>query len=56
MLIRDGKNETVIPKNVFRNDKGLVVVWKCQTCGRIIRTFEPKAELLGNFKRALKKH
>lgn len=50
------KNETVIPKNVFRNDKGLVVVWKCQTCGRIIRTFEPKAELLGNFKRALKKH
>lgn len=36
--------------------KGLVVVWKCQTCGRIVRTFEPKAELLGNFKRALEKH
>lgn len=49
-------NETIIPVNVFRNDKGLVIVWKCQTCGRIVRTFEPEAELLGNFKRALKKH
>jgi len=49
-------NETIKPVNVFRNNNGLVIVWKCQTCGRIVRTFEKEEELLNNFKRALKKH
>jgi RNase P subunit RPR2 len=49
-------NETIKPVNVSRNDNGLVIVWKCQICGRIARTFETEEELLNNFKRALKKH
>ena len=49
-------NETIKSVNVLRNDNGLVIVWKCQTCGRIVRTFENEEELIGNFRRALKKH
>lgn len=47
-------NETIIPVNVFLNDKELVIVWKCQTCGRIVRTFESNKELIEEFNQALK--
>src|SRR5665811_2180798 len=47
-------NETIKPVNVFRNENGLEIIWKCQTCGRIVRTFEKEEELFNNFKRALK--
>lgn len=49
-------NKTIKPVQIIRNEKGLVVVWKCETCGRLVRTFEPETELRENFKRALKKH
>ena len=49
-------NETIKSVNVFRNENGLVIVCRCQTCGRIVRTFETNEEVIGNFRRALKKH
>ena len=49
-------NETIKPVNIFLNDNGLVIVWKCETCGRLVRTFESNEELIKNFKKALQKH
>jgi len=47
-------NETLQAIGVARNETGLVVVWRCRKCGRLVRTFETNEELLNNFKRALK--
>ena len=49
-------HKDIKPVNVFLNDNGLVIVWKCESCGRLVRTFESNEELINNFKRALQKH
>ncbi len=44
-----GHNETIRSVNVFLNEKGLVIFWKCQTCGLFVRTFESNQEVVKIF-------